>query len=334
MKRHKASSLADLSALAGVSISTVSRSLADNPLVAKATRDRIKQLARDHDFQINVAARNFRLGRTGAVGVVLPLGHETEQHLTDPFFMSLIASLADTLADRHYDLLLSRVIPSNDRWLQAFVDSGKVDGVIIVGQSNQIDAIERVSASYAPLVVWGASVPGYNQMTVGSDNFEGGRLAAQHLLATGRKRLTFLGNPDVPEFEARFAGFNYAIAQDDAPPGFVLPTHVTPEAAYAAIRDYMRDGPSPDGIFAASDVIALSALRAIADHGLRVPEDIAVIGYDDVFIASQTSPSLTTVRQDVALGARMMVDLLFQRMAGEDTRSVTLPPTLVHRASA
>jgi len=96
----------------------------------------------------------------------------------------------------------------------------------------------------------------------------------------------------------------------------------------------MRDAPTPDGIFAASDVIALSALRAIADHGLRVPEDIAVIGYDDVFIAGQTTPSLTTIRQDVALGARMMVDLLFERMAGQGTRSITLPPALVQRASA
>jgi len=129
MQRPKVSNLADLSVLAGVSISTVSRSLADNPLIAKKTRERIQQLAREHDFQINIAAQNFRLGRTGAVGVVLPLGHETKQHLTDPFFMSLIASLADALADRRYDLLLSRVIPSDDRWLQGFVDSGKVDGV-------------------------------------------------------------------------------------------------------------------------------------------------------------------------------------------------------------
>ena len=334
MKRQKASSLADLSALAGVSISTVSRALADNPLVAVATRDKIKQLAREHDFQINVAARNFRLQRTGAVGVILPLGHETEQHLTDPFFMSLIASLADALADRGYDLLLSRVIPSNDTWLKAFVESGKVDGGIIVGQSDQIDVIEKVSAKYGPLIVWGASIPGYSQLTVGSDNFEGGRLAAQHLLSQGRKKLTFVGNPAVPEFEARFAGFNLAIAQSGAPQGSVLPSHVTPEASYATVRDYLKSNRVPDGIVAASDVIALSALRAVADHGLRVPDDVAVVGYDDVFIAEQTTPSLTTIRQDVVLGAQMMVDLLFRRMAGEDAASISLQPTLVLRASA
>jgi len=333
MQRPKVSNLADLSVLAGVSISTVSRSLADNPLIAKKTRERIQQLAREHDFQINIAAQNFRLGRTGAVGVVLPLGHETKQHLTDPFFMSLIASLADALADRRYDLLLSRVIPSDDRWLQGFVDSGKVDGVIIIGQSNQIDAIERVSANYSPLVVWGAAVTGYAQLTVGSDNIKGGRMAAQHLLSTGRRRLTFLGNPDVPEFEARFAGFTEAIAVENAPPPFVLPTHVTPEASYAAVRDYLAEYEAPDGIFAASDVIAMSALSAIAEQGLRVPEDIAVVGYDDVFVAQQTTPALTTIRQDVVLGARMMVDLLLERMEQRSVASISLPPALIQRAS-
>lgn len=334
MKHPKVSNLADLSALAGVSISTVSRSLADNPLIAKKTRERIQQLARDHNFQINVAAQNFRLGRTGAVGVVLPLGHETEQHLTDPFFMSLIAALADALADRNYDLLLSRVIPSDDRWLQGYVDSGKVDGVIIIGQSNQINAIERVSAKYSPLVIWGAAVTGYAQLTVGSDNMEGGRMAARHLISSGRRRLTFLGNPNVPEFEARLAGFNEAIGSENAPPAFVLPTHVTPDASYAAVRDYLNEHEAPDGIFAASDVIALSALRAIAEHGLKVPGDIAVVGYDDVFIAAQTTPALTTIRQDVVLGAKMMVDLLFRRMERQDTASISLPPKLVLRASA
>jgi len=334
MKRQKASSLADLSALAGVSISTVSRALADNPLVAVATRDKIKQLAREHDFQINVAARNFRLQRTGAVGVILPLGHEAEQHLTDPFFMSLIATLADALSERGYDLLLSRVIPADDQWLKAFVESGKVDGVIIVGQSDQIDVIETVSAHYAPLVVWGASIAGYSQLTVGSDNVEGGRLAAQHLLSQGRKRLTFVGNPAVPEFAARFAGFNAAIAQAGIRPGSVLPSHVTPEASYATIRAYFEDGAVTDAIVAASDVIALSALRAIADLGMRVPDDVAVVGYDDVFIAKQTMPALTTIRQDVVLGAQMMVDLLFRRMAGEKATSISLHPTLILRASA
>ncbi len=105
-------SLAELAALAGVSVTTVSRSLSGNATIAAATRERIVALARDHGFQVNQAARNLRLKRTGAIGVVLPLGHEAEQHLSDPFFMTLLGPLADAVAMRGYDLLLSRVIPT------------------------------------------------------------------------------------------------------------------------------------------------------------------------------------------------------------------------------
>lgn len=158
MKRPKASNLAKLATIAGVSISTVSRALADSPLIADRTRIRIKTLAQKHGFRINLAARNLRLKRTGAIGVILPLGHESEQHLSDPFSMSRIALLADALSDRGYDLLLSRAIPASDDWLS--VDSGRSDGVLMIGQYNQIDTIESVSARYAPLVVCGAAVEG------------------------------------------------------------------------------------------------------------------------------------------------------------------------------
>lgn len=334
MKTPTVSSLAELAKIAGVSVSTVSRSLAGNPMIAEATRLRIEALARDHGFQINRAARNFRLKRTGAVGVVLPLGHETEQHLSDPFFMSLIGPLADALSERGYDLLLSRVIPKDRNWLNAIVDSGRVDGVLLIGQSDQIDIIEQVAARYRPLVIWGAALPGYHQLTVGSDNMAGGRIAAEHLLARGCKRLAFFGNPDVPEFAARHAGFEQALEQAGAAPGLLLPVHLTTEAAFDEIRDFLKNNPRPDGIVAASDVIAMSALRAMGDAGLKAPDDIAIVGYDDVMIAAQTSPPLTTVRQDVERGAALMVDLLFRRLADEKTAPVSMAPRLVVRASA
>lgn len=334
MSPPRISGLADLARLAGVSIATVSRSLAGNPAIAEKTRTRIVELARSHGFQINQAARNLRLGRTGAIGVVLPLGHESEQHLSDPFFMSLLGPLADAVAGRGYDLLLSRVIPRDDRWLDAIVDAGRVDGVIVIGQSDQIDVIERVAQRYRPMIVWGAALPGKAQVTVGSDNEAGGRLAARHLLAQGRQRLAFFGNPDVPEFAARHAGFAGAAAKSGAGTVTLLPMHLTSEASYAAIGAFLGANPPPDGIFAASDVIAMSALRALAERGQRVPGDVSVIGYDDVVIASHTTPPLTTIRQDVVRGATVMVDLLFRRIDGDDTRSVTMPPELVVRGSA
>lgn len=334
MKPTSAANLVELARIAGVSVSTVSRSLSGNPIIAKATRERIETLARDHGFQINRAARNLRLGRSGAIGVVLPLGHETQQHLSDPFFMSLIGPLADALTDRGYDLLLSRVIPIDGQWLDRIVDSGRVDGVLLIGQSDQIDVIERVAARYAPLVIWGAAVEGYGQLTVGSDNVAGGQLATDHLLAQGRRHLAFFGNSEVPEFAARYDGFRAALAQAGLGEGMLLPVHLTTQASYDAIRAFLAEHPLIDGIVAASDVIAMSALRALGDADMRVPADVAVVGYDDVMVAAQTSPPLTTIRQDVARGATLMVDLLFDRMAGAETASVCMMPQLVKRASA
>jgi len=328
------SNLAELAELAGVSVATVSRALAGNTVIAEATRIRIVALASEHDFHLNQAARNLRLKRTGAIGVVLPLGHEAEQHLSDPFFMSLLGPLADAIADRGHDLLLSRVIPKDDRWLDAIVDAGRVDGVIVIGQSNQIDAIERVAQRYRPIVVWGATLPGRKQITVGSDNVAGGRIAAEHLLAHGRTRLAFFGNIDVPEFAARYAGFQQGLAAAGSDHATLLPVHLTSESSYAAIENYLAGHPSPDGIVAASDVIAMSALRALAGRGLRVPQDVSVIGYDDVQIAMHTNPPLSTVRQDVAHGAVIMVDLLFRRMEGAEVQSVAMTPELILRTSA
>jgi DNA-binding LacI/PurR family transcriptional regulator len=326
--------LAALAELAGVSVATVSRSLSGNKAIAEATRNRIVALAREHGFQINLTARNFRLKRTGSIGVVLPLGHEEDQHLSDPFFMSLLAPLADAIADRGHDLLLSRIIPRDDHWLDAIVDAGRVDGVIIIGQSNQIDTIERVAGRYRPLVVWGASTPGKAQVTVGTDNVVGGRIAAEHLLAQGRKRLAFFGNTEIPEFAARYAGFQQALGQAGSGQATLLPVHLTSESSYSAIETYLGTHPSPDGIVAASDVIAMSALRALAGHGKRVPQDVGVVGYDDVQIAMHTTPPLTTVRQDVVRGAEAMVDLLFRRIDGEDVEPIAMVPELILRASA
>ncbi|WP_336961643.1 LacI family DNA-binding transcriptional regulator [Sphingobium aquiterrae] len=328
------SSLAGLARIAGVSVSTVSRALAGNPMIAEATRRRIAALAERHGFQINRAARNLRLKRAGAIGVVLPPGRGADRPLPDPFAMRLLDPLVDALAARGYDLLLSRAMPGDGAWLDGIVRGGRVDGVLLIGQSGQIDMIERVAARYRPLVVWGAAMDGYRQLTVGTDNVAAGRIAAEHLLAQGRAHLAFFGNALVPGCAARLAGFRQALAQAGKGPGLLLPTHWAPPSSHAAIRAFLAQRPALDGIVAASDMIAMSALQALAEAGLQVPGDVAVIGHDDAMIAAQATPPLTTVRQDVARGARHMVDLLFARMAGRDAESVCMAPTLVKRASA
>ncbi len=328
----KFSSLAELALAAGVSAATVSRALAGNPMISVATRHRIAELARLHDFRPNQQARNLRLRRTQAIGVLLPLGHETGQHLSDPFFMAMLGHLGDELTERGYDLLLSRIIPDSDDWLDRMIDSGRTDGTVIIGQSNQAAALDRAAARGAPIVVWGTKLPGQTHCSVGSDNFAGGRLASEHLIAIGRRRLVFFGNPEAPEIAERERGVRFACAAVGASCD-TLAVHLTADEAYGQIVHYFGRHAVPDGIVAASDTIAMVALRVLAERGVRVPEDVGVVGYDDLDLAAHTTPPLTSVRQDIAQGAALLVELLMRRLNGEAIVSVVLPPELVVRRS-
>ncbi len=315
-----------------MSESTISRALSGHSSVNAQTRERIRELAAIHGYKPNQLARNLRLRRTNAIGLVLPLGHETGQQLSDNFFLTLMGHLADGLTERGYDLLLSRVVPRDDQWLDSLVDSGRVDGVILIGQSDQRHVIDRTARRYAPLVVWGAQLPDQAHLTIGTANREGGELAARHLLGLGRRAPLFLGNPVLPEFAQRLEGFR-AACEAAGIAVRTLSLHMTPDEAHDAIAHDLETQKVPDAIFAASDVVAMSALRALSEKGLRVPEDVAVVGYDDITLAAHTSPSLTTIRQDTALGARLLIDTLFRRIAGEAAESRILQPELIIRRS-
>lgn len=307
-------SIADLARLAGVSVSTVSRALTGKGALNKGTRARIQALADHHGFRMNVAAQNLRLGRTGAIAVLMPLGHARGQQLSDPFFLTMLGYLADALTDRGYDLLLSRVLPGRDDWLDTFIRTGRTDGVIVIGQSDQGAALARAAASYRPLVVWGEQVRGDGPVTVGTDNEAGGRLAAQHLVDRGRRTLAFFGDVGVPEFAARHVGFLAGLPPELRDAVSLVPSPVTPEASEATARDWFAAGNRPDGIFAASDVVAMSLIAAAQQQGLQVPQDISIVGFDDIPLARLTRPALSTIRQDIEMGAHHLVDLLVRRI--------------------
>lgn len=326
--------IAELAKLAGVSAGTVSRALAGKSLVNAETRARIQALAAEHDFRPNQMARRLRTQRTGVIGVVVPLGHERRQHISDPFFMTMLGHLADALTENGYDVMLSRIIPDAEDWLEAIVDSGMLDGVLVIGQSTQFDAIERVAGQYRPLVAWGSHWEGQVHCAIGTDNVGGGRLAGEHLIARGKRRLAFLGEVRTPEIRQRYEGVVAATAAAGLPPPLQLDTHLASDVMEHEIAAHVaRIGRDIDGLACASDVIAMNALRVLADHGLSVPDAIGVVGFDDLPLAGQTVPRLTTIRQDIAAGAKAMVAALYARLAGEDSPSVEMVPVLVERDS-
>jgi DNA-binding LacI/PurR family transcriptional regulator len=332
----KVRNIKELAELAGVSTGTVSRALAGSELISVKTRERIQALANAHGFRPNVMARNLRIQRTGAIGVLIPLGHETGQHISDPFFITMLGLLADALTERGYDLVLSRVIPADSGWLDRFVASGRADGYIVIGQSDQAEVLDRVAAHYRPLVVWGGHVEGQVHCSVGSDNRKGGFIAANHLIERGCERIAFFGDPKALEIGQRLEGCREAM-QHAGLEGYltVLPAHLVAEAAHPDIARFLGSTVyRPQGIVAASDVIAMSTLRALSEFGLAVPGDVRVIGYDGLAIGEQTVPRLSTISQDLTLGAQHLVDMLLRRIAGEDTQSVVMEPKLIVRMSS
>ena len=327
--------IAELARLAGVSAGTVSRALADSHLVNQETKARIQALAREHGFRPNQMARRLRVQQTKVIGVAVPLGHDRRQHLSDPFFMAMLGHLADALTENGYDIMLSRVLPDEEDWLERIADSGMIDGLLLIGQSNQFEVIDRVAEWYKPMVVWGSHRSGQVHCTVGLDNRLGGQLAGECLIAAGRTRLAFLGNLAAPEFADRYHGLCDAARAA----GLAKPSAFDVQLAAATLaEDVAKHAPQiaaqADGLAAGSDVIAVQAIRALADHGKAVPDQVSVTGFDDLPLAEQTIPRLTTIRQDVELGARTMVDLLFRRMAGEETAAVEMTPVLVRRDTA
>lgn len=328
--------MADIARLAGVSVSTVSRALAGSGLVNAETRARIAELARSLNYSINIGAQNLRLGHNNTVAVIVPYDPHTRQHLSDPFFLSLIGAVADALTERGHDMLLTRVDADRlDQAAQVF-HTGRAMGIVLVGQWHHHDQLNAMAVQGVPFVVWGAQLPQQLYATVGGDNLAGGRLATAHLLAHGARRVLFMGDPDLPEVGQRRDGWLAAHAAAGLQPDPALQRAVpfVTERIQQEVALVVQQGLAFDALFAASDLMAMTAVSALRQHGVRVPEDVRVVGYDDIALAEHFHPALSTVRQPMADAGHALVQALLAQLAGERSQSIQLPTTLVVRSSS
>jgi DNA-binding LacI/PurR family transcriptional regulator len=328
--------MADIARLAGVSTATVSRALNHSPLVNEETRTRILELARSLKYTINVGAQNLRLKQNRTVGVVVPSDAKVHQSLSDPFFLSMIGSLADALTEQGFDMLLSRVDADQLDSAATPFDTGRVIGIILIGQWGHHDQLNELAARHVPIVVWGAQLPQQLYCTVGGDNVSGGRLACEHLLALGRRRIAFLGDTRLPEVEQRYRGYCEALhaAGLSPDPSLCVPASFLPEGGREAVAELASRGVDYDAVFACSDLLAMTVINALREQGRVVPEDVAVVGYDDIELSSYFHPPLTTVRQPVQEAGRAMVAALLQQIEGQNAASIQLPTSLVSRSSS
>ncbi len=329
--------MADIARLAGVSVSTVSRALAGSSLVNEETRNRVAELARSLNYSVDIGAHNLRLGRQNrTIAVIVPYESAMRQRITDPFLQAMLGSLADAVTERGHDMLLSRVDADRLDLAAELFESGRAVGIILIGQWHHHDQLNQLAARKVPIVVWGAQLPQQIYACVGGDNLEGGRLATEHLLAQGRRRILFLGDAELPEVAQRYAGFRQAhrarkVALDATlyrPMPFLAPS------ARACVADLLARGVAFDAIFACSDLLAMAAISTLNEHGKRVPEDVAVVGYDDIEIASHFHPALSSVRQPIEAAGQALVDTLLNRLEGRSVAPVVLAAELIERTSS
>ena len=341
-RRRRRLLMADIAEAAGVSTSTVSRALSGNPLIKAATRERIAELARKFNYQINIGAANLRKRDLRTVGLVI-LG-DSLQTISDPFILSLVGHIADELDERNLNMLLSRVTQHRQHLLGQLVESGQVLGLLVIGQMNNHAQLNELAQRGTPMVVWGGHLPDTRYHVVGGDNAQGGYLATRHLLEKGCRRIAFLGDRSSPEVFLRHAGFERALGEYGLKPDPKLykPVLYQDAALRQVIGEWLQEGIHFDGVFATSDVAALSVIAALTSKGLRVPNDIRVVGYDDIAMSAYVHPSVSSIRQPTELAAKAMVRMLLDDVMQDDpeqdggipARLIQLEAKLVERESS
>lgn len=329
----------DIAALAGVSQPTVSRALRGDPTVSGATRMRIEAIARQLNYTVDKHASSLRRGQSMTLALLFFEDPLPDSSYINPFFLSMLGSILRTCAARGYDLLTSFQQLSAD-WHVDYEDSRKADGIILLGYGDyelykaRLGALVRQGTHF---VRWGSVDPHGIGTTIGCDNLAGGRAAGAHLIGCGRRAIAFVGQADdhYPEFRDRYRGLAMELRAARLPvhPGLQVDTLSVEQGGYEATRRLIARDIAFDAIFAASDLIALGAMRALTEAGRRVPDDVAVMGFDDIPAAATTQPPLTTIAQDYAQAGEMIVDALIRQIGDKPSDTALLQPRLVVRHS-
>ncbi len=334
--------LEEVAKLAGVSRSTVSRVVNQHPNVRPEVRERVWEVIRQTGYQPHAAARSLATRRTRVIGLIIPQAVTTL--FTDPYFPILIRGIADACNAHNYHLMLSlfsrrRVQESRahqDLLYQQVLRSRYLDGVVVSSAPLDDPIFRRLLEDGVPFVLIGR----YSHERVSYvdvDNVVGARMAVEHLLRLGHERVATITGPlNMCAGQDRLEGYRQALTARGIPvdEDLIAEGDFTEGGGQAAMQRLLPRHPT--AVFAASDMMAVGALKVLREAGLRVPEDVAVVGFDDIPLASMVEPPLTTVRQPIEQLGSMAVELLVSLLENpgeETTHRVVLPTELVIRAS-
>ena len=336
MRKKTVRTIADLAALAGVSKSTVSRALNDSPLIGEDTKSRIRALARQHNFQINAPARQLSMQQSLTIAFVTHAYHK-DFSVADLFGLEILGGVSNGLAKQGYDLLVIHVDPQDTKWAHQYFDTGRVDGFILMTSTRKQTHVKALTEVGAPFIIWGVAQPNQKYCSVTGDNFNGGKMATEHLIHIGRKKIGFIGGPSYElEVQHRLEGYKSALQASGGNIDSALIEYgdFSNTSGAEAMRRLFEKNPDLDAVFVNSDLMAIAAMDAIRESGRRVPEDISVVGYDDLSIAEHSNPPLTTIRQNIPLAGMLLAQNLIQYLQSGLTTNVSIPVELIVRKSA
>ena len=327
--------IVDVATAAGVSRGTVSRVLNGGHWVSPEARTAVEKAIKQTGYRINPHARSLATARAGSIAFLLT--ESQERLFADPNFAVLMRGAAEALADQDLPLvLLMAGSPDEQRRATDFILGGHVDGALLVSSHrDQSPFLKTLLDSDVPIVSCGVPL-GFERRIghVAADDLEGGRAVTAHLRDLGRRRIATIAGPqDTPGGLDRLAGYRAELG-DAVDEALIVHGDYSRESGEAAMRELLERAPDVDAVFAANDVMAAAALDVLAAAGRRVPEDVAVAGFDDSPIASRTTPQLTTVRQPFDRISRETVRILLEVIDGHPAARMTMPTRLVVRESA
>lgn len=322
----------------GLSVSTVSKALNGYDRVSDATRERIIQVAQEYNYYPRRAARSLRRNKTEKIGLVL-YTHTPLSNRSSEYYFEIIRGAATTSESRGYNLILYLTVGNQLDRLINICRSHEVDCLILmIGTGVFNGPIDLLLKEKIPFIVLNKHPNYANVSYIVSDHEKGAKDAVEHLIKLGHQRIAYLGREDDPETSGdRFAGYRQAllahgITSDEA---LVALTSSQSTSAYQAMKELLEQPVRPTAVFAYSDGWAIEALRAISEYGLVVPNDISVVGFDDLRASSLTNPPLTTVRQNLIQLGQQAIEALLQQL--EDNLSTpfqrTIPVELIVRQS-
>ncbi|MFF2654083.1 LacI family DNA-binding transcriptional regulator [Streptomyces sp. NPDC058045] len=336
--------LEEVAARAGVGRGTVSRVINGSPRVSESTRAAVEAAVAELGYVPNTAARALAANRTDAIALVVP--EPETRFFAEPYFSDMLRGVGAELTDTEMQLLL--IFAGSDRErrrLAQYLAAHRVDGVLLVSVHADDPLPDLLAQLDIPTVISGRRSAAETLPSVDSDNFGGARAAVAHLLARGRTTVaTITGLLDVYGAQRRVDGYRAALTEagTEADEELIVPGDFTEKGGRRAMAELLARRPGVDAVFAGSDVMAAGARQTLRAQGRRIPEDVALVGFDDSAIARHLDPPLSSVRQPIEEMGRAMIDVLLAEIADTTpraTRDVThrqiiLPTELVPRASS